>query len=94
MMLIVRYNELVALEGTQMQKELEELTRWLHQSRVDRYFDPKEHIHLDAVTGDHWIFTAELTEAQQFTVALILSSSEVELEGRPLRRGPEDTVAS
>lgn len=94
MMLIVKYNELVAQEATQMQKELAELTSWLHSSRADRYFDPKEHIHLDAETGDHWIFTAELSESQQFAVALILSSSDVELEGRPLRRGPTGAVSA
>jgi hypothetical protein len=74
---IIHYNELVELERTQMQLEIDQLTRWLHTTEIDPEFDPELHLYKDSESGDRWLHLPELTERQLLAMQLILSSSEV-----------------
>jgi hypothetical protein len=85
---VLKYNELVEMESSQLDFEFEKLEKWLHETGIDLDFDRNEHIYRDGVTGDRWIFLPELNSKQLFTLELIVSSSEVVRDDRPLRRGP------
>ena len=85
---VLKYNELVEMESSQLESEFEKLEQWLHETGIDEYFDRNEHIYLDSETGDRWMFLPELNSKQLFTLELIVSSSEVVRDDRPLRRGP------
>jgi hypothetical protein len=85
---VLKYNELIEMESSQLELELEKLEGWLHETGIDLDFDRKEHIYIDSDTGDRWMFLPELNSNQLFTLELIVSSSEVVKDDRPLRRGP------
>ena len=68
-----------------LDQELEELAKWLHNSEIDPDFDPKEHVYRATETADVWIFMPELTNSQLFAATLILSSSELYLDDKPVR---------
>jgi hypothetical protein len=92
---VLKYNELVEMESTQLELEFEQLEKWLHKTGIDSDFDRNEHIYVDAETGDRWIFLPELSDNQTLAMELIVSSSQVMYDSRPLRRGPaasEDEV--
>jgi hypothetical protein len=77
-----------------LQLEFEKLEKWLHETGIDADFDRNEHIYIDSVTGDRWMFLPELNSKQLFTLELIVSSSEVVKDDRPLRRGPAATYVN
>ena len=85
---VLRYNELAEIEGSQLESEFERLEKWLHETEIDPDFDREEHIYIDTETGDRWMFLPELNSKQLFAMELIVSSSEVYRDDRPLRRGP------
>lgn len=89
---VLKFSELVELEGSQLELELESLEKWLHNSGIDPEFDRTEHVYRDDETGDRWIFLPELTKAQHLALELILSSSEVYADTKPVRRGPGTTA--
>ena len=84
----LRYNELADLEHNQLEREFERLELWLHETGIDPEFDRDQHIYRDGVTGNRWIFLPELTEKQLFAAELIVSSSELYFDDKPLHRGP------
>lgn len=85
---VLKYNQLVEMESSQLQLEFEKLEQWLHETGIDPDFDRNEHIYIDSETGDRWMFLPELNSKQLFALELIVSSSEVVRDDRPLRRGP------
>lgn len=85
---VLKYSELVELEQTQLNSELERLEQWLHETGIDPDFDHNDHIYVDGETGDRWLFLPELNSGQLFAMELIVSSTEVTQDGQPLRRGP------
>ncbi len=85
---VLKFNELVEMESSQLESEFEKLEHWLHETGIDEDFDRAEHIYRDAETGDRWMFLPELNNKQLFALELIVSSSEVVRDDRPLRRGP------
>jgi hypothetical protein len=85
---VLKFNELVEMESSQLESEFEKLEHWLHETGIDEDFDREEHIYRDSETGDRWMFLPELNSKQLFTLELIVSSSEVVKDDRPLRRGP------
>lgn len=85
---VLKYNELAEMESSQIQFEFEKLEGWLHETGIDPDFDRNEHIYIDSETGDRWIFLPELSSKQLFTMELIVSSSEIYFDDKPLRRGP------
>lgn len=85
---VLKYNELVEMEASQLESEFQSLEKWLHETGIDPDFDSDQHIYVDAETGDRWIFLPELNAKQSFAMDLILSSSEVYRDDKPLRRGP------
>ena len=82
---VLKYNELVELETTQLQTELDQLEKWLHSTGIDSDFDQKEHLHIRTDSGDRWLFLPELTERELFAMSLILSSSELYHDTSPVR---------
>jgi hypothetical protein len=85
---VLKYNELAEMESSQIQFEFEKLEGWLHETGIDPDFDRNEHIYINSETGDRWIFLPELSSKQLFTMELIVSSSEIYFDDKPLRRGP------
>ena len=85
---VLKFNELVETESSQLESEFEKLEHWLHETGIDQDFDRNEHIYCDAETGDRWMFLPELNSKQLFALELIVSSSEIVRDDRPLRRGP------
>lgn len=90
---VFKFNELAEMEKSQLESEFERLEQWLHETKIDPDFDRAEHIYLDSVTGDRWVFLPELNSKQMFAMELIVSSSEVIRDDRPLRRGPAASYA-
>lgn len=68
-----------------LEKELEELATWLHSSKIDEYFNVKEHTYVEYETGDIFLFLPELTSSQLFAASIILSSSELYFDNKPAR---------
>jgi|SRR6056297_501070 len=67
-----------------LESELTELQAWLHKSNIDTEFTTEDHTY-QTEQGDVWIFLPELTNSQLFAATLILSSSELYLDNRPIR---------
>lgn len=89
---VFKFNELAEIESSQIESEFKRLQDWLHETEIDPDFDPQDHIYFDSETGDRWIFLPELSNAQMFTMELILSSSKVERDDRPMRRSPPKEI--
>jgi hypothetical protein len=85
---VLKYNELAEMESSQLEFEFEKLQQWLHETGIDVDFDRDQHIYRDSETGDRWMFLPELNSKQLFALELIVSSSQVVKDDRPLRRGP------
>lgn len=85
-----RWTELWRERSTILDEELEQLQKYLHKSGLDEEFDPDVHVYAHE-SGDRWLMLPELTEAQLFAITLILSSSQLEFENRPVKfdRPPE-----
>lgn len=87
-----QWTELWRERSTILDEELEQLQKYLHKSRLDEEFDLEQHVYAHE-SGDRWLFLPEMTEAQLFAVTLILSSSTLEFENRPVRFDtPPNTV--
>lgn len=84
----IRHNELVELEQSLLTQELSQLEKWLHSSEIDPDFDLEDHLYYDPYSGDRWVFLPELTDNQLFAMQMILSSSTVEFENKPIQRRP------
>lgn len=65
--------------------EIEELVKWLHNSNIDPDFDPLDHVYTDPNTFDVTFSLPELTTGQLFAASLILSSSELIFENKPVK---------
>ena len=65
--------------------EIEELTKWLHTSGIDPDFDVDTHVYRDDNTGDVHFFLEELSRSQLFAATLVLSSSELLFENKPVK---------
>lgn len=65
--------------------EIEELTKWLHNSNIDPDFDAETHVYQDPDSGDVTLSLVELSNAQLFAATLVLSSSELMFENKPVR---------
>ena len=65
--------------------EIEELSKWLLASKIDPDFDPDVHVYRDEDTGDVTLSLIELSNSQLFAATLILSSSELLFENKPVR---------
>lgn len=73
------------VENTEiLDQELKQLETWLHQSEIDSEFTVLDHTYRNEI-GDVWIFLPELTQSQLFAATLILSSSELYLDNKPVR---------
>lgn len=68
-----------------LDSEIEELGKWLHNSGVDADFDADTHVYQDSTSGDVSLFLPELSNSQLFAATLILSSSELMFENKPVR---------
>lgn len=64
--------------------ELTQLAQYLHSSKLDLEFDVEAHTYRHE-SGDVWIFLPEMSERQLFAITLILSSSTLEFENKPIR---------
>lgn len=80
-----RYSDLWLENHAILDQELAELEQWLHSSEIDPDFDHSNHTYKNLETGDIWIFIPELTRSQLFAATLILSSSELYLDDKPVR---------
>ena len=80
---VLKYNELVDLENTQLQSELDQLELWLHSTGIDPDFDQTQHLHIRTDSGDRWLFLPELSERELFAMSLIISSLKIYLDDRP-----------
>jgi hypothetical protein len=78
------HSDLWSERSTVLEDELAQLTGYLHRSGLDSEFDSDLHSYRTD-TGDVWLFLPELTELQLFAITLILSSSSLEFENRPVR---------
>jgi len=65
--------------------EIEELSKWLHTSGIDPDFDADTHVYRDDNTGDVTLSLVELSNAQLFAATLVLSSSELLFENKPVK---------
>lgn len=85
-----RHSYLWNERSTVLEQELAQLTSYLHSSGLDDEFEADDHTYRTD-SGDLWIFLPELTEHQLFAITLILSSSQLEFENRPVKfdRPPE-----
>jgi hypothetical protein len=81
---VLKYNELTALEGTQLALELTQLANWLRETDIDPDFDPDLHVYTSD-TGDRWLLLPELTARELFAMSLIVSSSELYLDDKPFK---------
>lgn len=68
-----------------LDNELEELTKWLHSSDVDPDFDADIHAYKDPDTHDVKLNLLELSNSQLFAASLILCSSELYFDNKPVR---------
>jgi len=85
-----RWTELWRDSTQILDQELEQLAKYLHNSQLDEEFDLDAHVYAHE-SGDRWIFLPELTDRELFLITVILSSSTLEFENRPVRfdRPPE-----
>lgn len=67
-----------------LESELNELQKWLVNSNIDTEFNTEDYTY-QTDNGDVWIFLPELTNGQLFAATLILSSSELYLDDKPVR---------
>ena len=65
-------------------QEMQELEAWIHSSGIDPDFDSDLHVYVTE-TGDRWIHIPELSSSQLFAMQMILSSSELFFQDRPVR---------
>lgn len=85
-----RHSDLWRERSRVLEQELEQLESYLHSSGLDEEFDINDHTYRHE-SGDVWIFLPEMTDRQLFAITLILSSSTLEFENRPVKfdRPPE-----
>ena len=79
-----RHTHLWTESSSILESELDELQKWLVNSNIDRDFTVEDHTYT-TVLGDVWLFLPELTSGQLFAATLILSSSELYLDDKPVR---------
>jgi hypothetical protein len=79
-----RHSHLWTENRSILDRELEELSNWLKNANIDTEFETEDHTYTTD-SGDVWIFLPELTRRQLFTATLILSSSELYLDDKPVR---------
>lgn len=87
-----KHSDLWSERSRVLEEELEQLTSYLHSSGLDDEFAVDAHTYRHE-SGDVWLFLPELTARQLFAVTLILSSSTLEFDNRPIRfaHPPEPT---
>ena len=79
-----RHSNLWIENSSILDSELEELSKWLVNSNIDQEFTVEDHTY-QTEQGDVWLFLPELTRSQLFAATLILSSSELYLDDKPVR---------
>jgi hypothetical protein len=72
----IYYGEIAQFEGTQIDRELDQLAAWLRSSGIDPDFVRDDHLYCVS-DGEYWIHLPELTERQRFAMQLIVSSGEL-----------------
>jgi len=65
--------------------EIAELTDWLHKSKIDEDFDPDTHVYRHPDTGEVTLSLVEISSSQLFAASLILSSSTLLFENKPVK---------
>lgn len=79
-----RHSNLWVENQSILESELNELAKWLVNSAIDSEFTVEDYTYTTD-DGDVWIFLPELTNAQLFAATLVLSSSELYLDDKPVR---------
>lgn len=79
-----RHSDLWNERSRVLEEELEQLKSYLHSSGLDDEFDLDDHTYRHE-SGDLWLFLPEMNDRQLFAITLILSSSQLEFENRPIR---------
>lgn len=79
-----RDSDLWRERSTVLEDELAQLVQYLHSSKLDLEFDSDVHTYRHE-SGDVWIFLPEMSDGQLFAITLILSSSTLEFENKPIR---------
>lgn len=79
-----KHSDLWREQSRVLEQELEQLQSYLHSSGIDDEFDVNVHTYRHE-SGDVWLFLPEISDRQLFAITLILSSSELEFENRPVR---------
>ena len=78
---VYKHNSFMVEGGQLVDKEFEELAKWITSSGIDKEFEVDRHIYKHD-SGDYWIHIPELTENQLFAMSLILSMSQLEYQGK------------
>lgn len=68
-----------------LENEIQELEKWLHSSGIDPDFEPDTHVYQDPNTNDITLSLPELTKSQLFAATLIMSSSELYFDNKPVK---------
>lgn len=68
-----------------LDSEIQELAKWLHNSGIDEDFDSDTHVYRDPDTGNVTLSLVELSNAQLFAATLVLSSSELYFDNKPVK---------
>lgn len=68
-----------------LEQEVSQLAAWLASTKIDPDFEMDNHVYHHADTGDVWLFLPELTQRQLMAATLILSSSELSFDNKPIR---------
>lgn len=82
---VYKHSNLWVESSSILDSEIAELTKWLHSSEIDPDFDPDTHVYQDSDSGDVTLSLVELTNSQLFAATLVLSSSELYFDNRPVR---------
>ena len=80
----LRHSDLWNEQSTVLADELAQLAQYLHSSKLDPEFEVEAHTYRHD-SGDVWIFLPEMSDRQLFAITLILSSSTLEFENKPVR---------
>jgi len=82
---VYKHSNLWVENSNILDSEIEELKKWLHNSEIDPDFDPDTHVYQDPETGDVTFSLVELNSGQLFAATLIMSSSELYFDNKPVR---------
>ena len=81
---VYRHSHLWTENTAIVDAEIAELESWLRNSNIDPDFDAQSHVYVTD-HGDRWIHLPELSNSQLFAMQMILSSSELYFQNRPVK---------